>query len=54
MCPCLDFGRVGIFSSIGSITSKAALLDNVEDGLFNNLDDLLFNVFKPGDLLYRA
>lgn len=38
-CPRLDFGRLGIISSIKSIVVKAALLDNVEDDLFNSLDD---------------
>jgi hypothetical protein len=39
-CPRLDFGRAGIIFLVGSIVVKAALLDNAEDVLFNNVDDL--------------
>jgi hypothetical protein len=39
-CPRLDFGRASIISLVNSIVVKAALLDNAEDGLFNNVNDL--------------
>jgi len=42
-CPRLDFGRAGIIFLVGSIVVKAALPENVEDGLFNDFDDLHFD-----------